>query len=46
VHHFAAGEWGDDHSSRVPPYYYAQAQHNIAVTDGGAMRYAGFDRRE
>jgi putative phage-type endonuclease len=33
LHHFAAGEWGDDHSSRVPPYYYAQAQHNIAVTD-------------
>jgi putative phage-type endonuclease len=30
---FNASDWGADGSAQVPPYYYAQAQHNIAVTD-------------
>lgn len=30
--HFASGKWGDDGTSKIPPYYYAQAQHNMEVT--------------
>jgi putative phage-type endonuclease len=30
---FNASNWGPDGSAQVPPYYYTQAQHNIAVTE-------------
>jgi putative phage-type endonuclease len=32
-YHFAASDWGMEGTAQVPPYYYAQCQHNCAVTD-------------
>lgn len=31
-YHFAASDWGMEGTAQVPPYYYAQCQHNCAVT--------------
>lgn len=33
LHHFSKAEWGDEGSNQIPPYYYAQCQHNMIVDD-------------